>query len=188
MATFSVIVSGDRDSNSTHAACVLVEARNCSDSCFCFRCLKVGAEHSQLSAHGWSRSSERKEQVFGFHGLSDAPNTHFVHSVADFNTPSLYTTCYCVLVLVFARRDVSQSHSVHDYIHSQLYYPLIINDPAASGVLVGRKEGRRCGTWAGCPTPSRWLTTAPPPHRARRPSTPTRLGASRRLGTPRRYE
>ena len=85
MATFSVIVSGDRDSNSTHAACVLVEARNCSDSCFCFRCLKVGAEHSQLSAHGWSRSSERKEQVFGFHGLSDAPNTHFVHSVADFN-------------------------------------------------------------------------------------------------------
>ena len=85
MATFSVIVSDDRDSNSTHAACVLVEARNCSDSCFCFRCLKVGAEHSQLSAHGWSRSSERKEQVFGFHGLSDAPNTHFVHSVADFN-------------------------------------------------------------------------------------------------------
>ena len=85
MATFSVIVSGDRDSNSTHAACVLVEARNCSDSCFCFRSLKVGAEHSQLSGHGWSRSSERKEQVFGFHGLSDAPNTHFVHSVADFN-------------------------------------------------------------------------------------------------------
>ena len=85
MATFSVIVSGDRDSNSTHAACVLVEARNCSDSCFCFRSLKVGAEHSQLSGHGWSRSSERKEQVFGFHGLSDAPNTHFVLSVADFN-------------------------------------------------------------------------------------------------------
>ena len=90
MATFSVIVSGDRDSNSTHAACVLVEARNCSDSCFCFRCLKVGAEHSQLSAHGWSRSSERKEQVFGFHGLSDAPNTHFVHSVADFNNLHTY--------------------------------------------------------------------------------------------------
>ena len=89
MATFSVIVSGDRDSNSTHAACVLVEARNCSDSCFCFRCLKVGAKHSQLSGHGWSRSSERKEQVFGFHGLSDAPNTHFVHSVADFNNLQL---------------------------------------------------------------------------------------------------
>ena len=48
MATFSVIVSGDRDSNSTHAACGLVEARNCGDSWFCFRGLKVGAEHSQL--------------------------------------------------------------------------------------------------------------------------------------------
>ena len=85
IATFSVIVSGDRDSNSTHAACGLVEARNCGDSWFCFRGLKVGAEHSQLRGHGWSRSSERKEQVFGFHGLSDAPNTHFVLSVADFN-------------------------------------------------------------------------------------------------------
>ena len=70
MATFSVIVSGDRDSNSTHAAYGLVEARNCGDSWFCFRGLKVGAEHSQLSGHGWSRFSERKEQVFGFHGLS----------------------------------------------------------------------------------------------------------------------
>ena len=70
IATFSVIVSGDRDSNSTHAACGLVEARNCGDSWFCFRGLKVGAEHSQLRGHGWSRSSERKEQVFGFHGLS----------------------------------------------------------------------------------------------------------------------
>ena len=47
-----------------------------------------------------------------------------------------------------------------------------------SGAPAGRKAGRRCCTWAGCPTPSRWQTTAPHPHRARRLSTPTQQGAS----------
>ena len=68
MATFSVIVSGDRDSNSTHAACGLVEARNCGDSSFAVSKSALSI-HSYVDMGGVGPPSE-KNQVFGFHGLS----------------------------------------------------------------------------------------------------------------------
>ena len=86
MATFSVIVSGDRDSNSTHAACGLVEARNCGDSwSSAFAASKSALSiHSYVDMGGVGPPSE-KNRFSASTASADEPNTHFVHSVADFN-------------------------------------------------------------------------------------------------------
>ena len=84
MATFSVIVSGDRDSKSTHAACGLVEAATHGSA---FAVSKSALSiHSYVDMGGVGPPSE-KNRFSASTASADEPNTHCVHSVRGKPTP-----------------------------------------------------------------------------------------------------
>ena len=71
---------------------------------FCFRGLKVGAEHSQLYVDmGGVGPPSEKNRFSASTASADGPNTHFVHSVADFNNLGkslLLLSILCIVVVV----------------------------------------------------------------------------------------